>query len=103
VDTINKKSIYPTLPTADDDGLPPCADEPTADRAQGKNYAAGSDDELAALQQRALLQLSAADGSGDQGRHALPHNTTCFSMTISLSLTQVCFFKHACASDFCLF
>jgi hypothetical protein len=54
----------------------PFADEPRPARARAQEHAEPDDDELAALQQRALLQLGAEDG-GDQGRrHARAHNST---------------------------
>jgi hypothetical protein len=56
----------------------PFADEPRPARARAQEHAEPDDDELAALQQRALLQLGAEDG-GDQGRrHARAHNTRFF-------------------------
>ena len=99
---INKKSI-----PAADCRVPTSSELPESKREN--EYAAGSDDELAALQQRALLELGAADGGG-QRRHA---HTACYFFDHPLnplltytykqvaSVYHLCsahFFEHACLS-----
>ena len=65
----------------------------TSRQPSAQEYAGSdSDDELAALQQRALLQLSAADGGG-QGRHALALYD---DLSLSLSLLVTLFTYFSC-------
>ena len=81
--TINKKFIPPA-----DCRVPTSSELPESKREN--EYAAGSDDELAALQQRALLELGAADGGG-QRRHA---RTACYFFDHLLNLLLTCIYTY---------